>query len=107
MIFYSTINWKIEIISLSEHQSDCECKSLLNNSKEEPTKKTCAEKHHYKPGLRLFYNRVPKSGSTTLITLLRKLSKVNGFKHFNSKIYDKRLLNCEEQVRLNDHFMLS
>ena len=93
---------KIQIISLSEHQSNWKSKSLLmqNISEEEPTEETCAEKHDYKPGLRLFYNRVPKSGSTTLITLLRKLSKANGFKHFQSKITNKRLLNCEKQVNL-------
>ncbi|CAG2160962.1 unnamed protein product [Oppiella nova] len=48
-------------------------------------------------GERLFYNRVPKCGSTTLITLLRKLSKLNGFIHLNSKIYDKRMLDIKQQ----------
>jgi hypothetical protein len=72
--------------------------------KEEETYVNCHKKpyfkDYFKPGLRLFYNRVPKCGSTTLYTLMRKLSKVNGYKHFNSKIYDKRILNFAEQVRL-------
>ncbi|XP_054169239.1 uronyl 2-sulfotransferase-like, partial [Oppia nitens] len=46
---------------------------------------------------KLIYNRVPKCGSTTLITLLENLSKLNHFKHYNSKIYNKRLLNFKQQ----------
>ena len=48
---------------------------------------------------RLIYNRVPKCGSTTLIALLRQLSKLNHFVHINSKIYDQRRIPCEQQVR--------
>ncbi len=48
--------------------------------------------------LRLIYNRVPKCGSTTLYTLMKKLSILNNFTHFNSKIYNRRMLSKEEQV---------
>ncbi|GBM07438.1 hypothetical protein AVEN_60479-1, partial [Araneus ventricosus] len=47
---------------------------------------------------RLFYNRVPKCGSTTLITLIRKLAVKNNYIHFNSKIYDKKNVDEEEQA---------
>lgn len=49
---------------------------------------------------RLLYNRVPKCGSTTLLTLLRRLSKSNGFWHIHSHTYDRRLLSRSEQKRL-------
>ncbi|RWS26085.1 uronyl 2-sulfotransferase-like isoform X1 [Leptotrombidium deliense] len=46
---------------------------------------------------RLYYNRVPKCGSSTLVHLMQTLSKLNGFNHFHSHIYDRRLLNYSEQ----------
>ncbi|XP_055943057.1 heparan sulfate 2-O-sulfotransferase pipe-like [Argiope bruennichi] len=49
---------------------------------------------------RLFYNRVPKCGSTTLITLIRKLAVKNNYIHFNSKIYDRKNVGEEEQRRI-------
>lgn len=51
-------------------------------------------------GQRLFYNRVPKCGSTTLYTLIRKLASMHGFTHFNSKVYDKKNVDEEEQRRI-------
>lgn len=48
---------------------------------------------------RLLFNRVPKCGSTSLIAIIRKLSKLNNFKHVSSKIYDQRLLTSHMQVR--------
>lgn len=48
---------------------------------------------------RLFYNRVPKCGSTTLYTLIRKLSALHGYVHFNSKVYDRKNVDEEEQDR--------
>lgn len=49
---------------------------------------------------RLFYNRVPKCGSTTLYTLIRKLSSLHGYVHFNSKVYDRKNVDEEEQRRI-------
>ncbi|KAK8787105.1 hypothetical protein V5799_023120 [Amblyomma americanum] len=49
--------------------------------------------------VRLLYNRVPKCGSTTLLTLLRRLSTSNGFQHLHCRIYDKRLLTHDQQAR--------
>ncbi|CAN8025146.1 unnamed protein product [Ixodes persulcatus] len=48
---------------------------------------------------RLLYNRVPKCGSTTLVHLLRRLAKSNGFSHVHSKTYNQRLLSPEEQAQ--------
>ncbi|EEC07295.1 heparan sulfate 2-O-sulfotransferase, putative [Ixodes scapularis] len=48
---------------------------------------------------RLLYNRVPKCGSTTLVHLLRRLSKSNGFSHVHSKTYNQRLLSPEQQAQ--------
>ncbi|XP_064486551.1 uronyl 2-sulfotransferase-like [Ornithodoros turicata] len=50
--------------------------------------------------MRLFYNRVPKCGSTTLLTLLRRLSGIHQFRHVHSKTYDKRLLSRPDQEEL-------
>lgn len=57
------------------------------------------------PVLRLLYNRVPKCGSTTLLTLLRRLSARNGFRHLHCKTYDKRMLTSEEQEELVEEVM--
>ncbi|RWS02414.1 uronyl 2-sulfotransferase-like isoform X1 [Dinothrombium tinctorium] len=56
---------------------------------------------------RVYYNRVPKCGSSTLYQLMQMLSKVNGFTHFNSKIYNERMLNKHEQKRLVAEVMIS
>ncbi len=106
IIFYSSLSFKKYVTNdFDKNISDCECKLFLKQKtikeeKEEDHHVNCHKKHYFKPGLRLLYNRVPKCGSTTLYTLMRKLSKVNGYKHFNSKIYDKRILDFAEQVRL-------
>lgn len=49
---------------------------------------------------RLFYNRVPKCGSTTLYTLIRKLSSMHRYRHFNSKVYDRKIVDLDEQHRI-------
>lgn len=49
---------------------------------------------------RLFYNRVPKCGSTTLYTLIRKLSSMHRYSHFNSKVYDRKIVDEDEQRRI-------
>ena len=36
---------------------------------------------------RLFYNRVPKCGSTTTMSLFRKLAKMNGFHYPEERFY--------------------
>jgi hypothetical protein len=54
--------------------------------------------HHHKYGLRLFYNRIYKTGSNTLIQLMRQLGNVNRFKHISSEVYVKCWLSHEEQV---------
>ena len=45
----------------------------------------------------LLFNRVPKCGGTTLLTLLRQLSHLNNFTHVSSNIYDKKQLSSSEQ----------
>ena len=55
------------------------------------------------PGI-LYYNRVPKSGSTTFTTLLKLLSTINGFEHRSSSQYSSRLLSALEQVCPTKHF---
>ncbi|XP_067135203.1 uronyl 2-sulfotransferase-like [Centruroides vittatus] len=50
-------------------------------------------------GGRLLYNRVPKCASTTLYTLMRKLSVLNRYVHYNSKVYDKKMIDLSEQSR--------
>lgn len=52
---------------------------------------------------RIFYNRVPKCASTTLYTLMRKLSIMNNYVHYNSKVYDKKMISEEEQSRFVHH----
>ena len=37
---------------------------------------------------RLFYNRVPKCGSSTLVSLLKKLASRNSFNHIQSPLLD-------------------
>ncbi|XP_054711643.1 uronyl 2-sulfotransferase-like [Uloborus diversus] len=49
---------------------------------------------------RLFYNRVPKCGSTTLYFLIRKLSSMHHYSHINSKVYDRKNVDEEEQRRI-------
>lgn len=51
------------------------------------------------------YNRVPKCGSTTLLTLLRRLSARNGFRHLHCRTYDKRILTSDEQVEFVEEVM--
>lgn len=64
-----------------------------------------AEEHKDLPPI-LFFNRVPKCGGTTLITLLKQLGQVNNFTHESSRLYDKKLITVDEQVRcmLRSHY---
>ncbi|XP_076367957.1 uronyl 2-sulfotransferase-like isoform X2 [Tachypleus tridentatus] len=48
---------------------------------------------------KLVYNRAPKCGSTTLYNMMRKLSIELGYRHINSKVYDKKMVNESEQRR--------
>ncbi|XP_065284809.1 uronyl 2-sulfotransferase isoform X1 [Dermacentor albipictus] len=57
------------------------------------------------PRVRLVYNRVPKCASTTLLTLLRRLSATNGFRHLHCRIYDKRMLTSDEQAEFVEEVM--
>lgn len=56
------------------------------------------EQHCEEQKALLLFNRVPKCGGTTLITLLKKLQRINNFTHASSKIYDRKQLNADEQV---------
>lgn len=49
---------------------------------------------------RVFYNRVAKCGSRTVMRILEKLEKLNNFTIYKSKVYDKMKLQLEEQVRI-------
>ncbi|OQV24958.1 putative Heparan sulfate 2-O-sulfotransferase pipe [Hypsibius exemplaris] len=46
---------------------------------------------------RLFYNRVPKCGSSTLVALLKKLAERNGFQHHSSPKLDDWGMFIKEQ----------
>ncbi|XP_076336643.1 uronyl 2-sulfotransferase-like isoform X2 [Tachypleus tridentatus] len=48
---------------------------------------------------KLMYNRAPKCGSTTIYNIMRKLSVDLGYQHYNSKIYDKKILDESQQRR--------
>jgi hypothetical protein len=48
---------------------------------------------------RVFYNRVAKCGSRTVMRILEKLEKLNNFTIYKSKVYDKMKMQLEEQVR--------
>ena len=48
----------------------------------------------------LIYNRVSKCGSTTMLSLIRKLSGRNGFHHAHSTIYNKRYISSGAQKQL-------
>ncbi|XP_022246863.1 uronyl 2-sulfotransferase-like isoform X2 [Limulus polyphemus] len=48
---------------------------------------------------KLLYNRAPKCGSTTIYSIMQKLSVDLGYQHYNSKIYNKKLLDESQQRR--------
>ncbi|KAK4298993.1 hypothetical protein Pmani_028700 [Petrolisthes manimaculis] len=48
----------------------------------------------------MMYNRVPKCASSTIQTILRRLSRRLGFRHESSVVFDQRQLNEEEQLEL-------
>ena len=48
----------------------------------------------------LIYNRVSKCGSTTMLNLIRRLSKRNRFYHAHSTIYSKRHISSGAQKQL-------
>ncbi|XP_076304948.1 uronyl 2-sulfotransferase-like isoform X2 [Tachypleus tridentatus] len=45
----------------------------------------------------LLYNRVPKSGGESMIYLIHKISKQNGFNSTSSMLFNKRKLNAKNQ----------
>ncbi|XP_077866542.1 uronyl 2-sulfotransferase-like [Saccoglossus kowalevskii] len=49
---------------------------------------------------RIFYNRVPKCGSRTVITLLKLLSRRNGFNFYTSSIHNKTQISLKDQMQL-------
>lgn len=56
----------------------------------------------FRYNMRLFYNRVPKCGSTTLLALIKSLAKKRGFTHLSSRIPDRRWLPSKaDQVLIN------
>lgn len=48
----------------------------------------------------LVYNRVPKCGSTTLVSLLTMLAKKNKFYVASSRVYNRKRLDQEEELEL-------
>ena len=53
----------------------------------------------HKGNKRLFYNRVPKCGSSTMVKLLEKLAERNGFTHKSSELLDEwGLFRSNDQV---------
>ncbi|XP_045621527.2 heparan sulfate 2-O-sulfotransferase pipe isoform X2 [Procambarus clarkii] len=55
----------------------------------------------------LVYNRIPKCASSTMQTILRRLSRHLGFDHVSSLIYDKRQLTQEDREELVDNLTTS
>ncbi|XP_077544909.1 heparan sulfate 2-O-sulfotransferase pipe [Haemaphysalis longicornis] len=79
--------------------------SSSSSSSSPPTTLARTEWRSQHPERRLLYNRVPKCGSTTLLTLLRKLSRRNRFHHVHSTTFDKRLLTRVQQAELVEDIM--
>ncbi|XP_064086034.1 heparan sulfate 2-O-sulfotransferase pipe-like [Macrobrachium nipponense] len=55
----------------------------------------------------VIYNRVPKCASSTMQTILRRLSKHLNFEHVSSLIYDHHQLTREEQEKLVENLTTS
>ncbi|KAK7082686.1 hypothetical protein SK128_004582 [Halocaridina rubra] len=55
----------------------------------------------------LVYNRIPKCASSTMQTLLRKLSRHLNFEHVSSQIYNMHQLTQEEQEKLVENLTSS
>ena len=49
----------------------------------------------------LFFNRVPKTGSMNMVSVLQAMSRYNGFTH-RSGDFDRKQLSREEQVRARE-----
>ncbi|ELU09608.1 hypothetical protein CAPTEDRAFT_229374 [Capitella teleta] len=54
---------------------------------------------------RIFYNRVPKCGSRTILRILEKLSEKNEIHNYHSEIYNVKQLTEEGEVRFVQEFM--
>ncbi|KAK7065483.1 hypothetical protein SK128_007193 [Halocaridina rubra] len=50
----------------------------------------------------VFYNRVPKCGSTTFEEIIRILAKKNHFLHYHSHLYNQRSISKEAQLNIQD-----
>ena len=48
----------------------------------------------------VFYNRVPKCGSTTLLRIFEKIAMQNGIRLVHSQVYTKPHINKDKQVRV-------
>ncbi|XP_053650674.2 uncharacterized protein [Cherax quadricarinatus] len=55
----------------------------------------------------LVYNRIPKCASSTMQTIIRRLSRHLGFDHVSSLIYDKRQLSQDDQEQLIENLTSS
>ena len=53
----------------------------------------------------LIFNRVPKTGSTNLALLIKRLSRINGFQHVRFGNPDLRLISVQEQIELVKRMM--
>ncbi|XP_022645423.1 uronyl 2-sulfotransferase-like [Varroa destructor] len=50
--------------------------------------------------LRLYYNRIPKTAGTTMLSILHRLAERNHFSHYSSVVYNRRNLTDREQLEL-------
>jgi len=55
----------------------------------------------------LFYNRIPKCGSTTMKTIYSKLSKMNQYEFIDLPVQIPELVTSTNLLRLNDFLMKS
>ena len=63
-------------------------------------KTPASSRNRSRPAPLLVYNRVPKCGSTTLVSLLTLLAKRNKFNVASSRVYNRKWLDQEEEIQL-------
>lgn len=49
---------------------------------------------------RLYFNRIPKAASTSMLNIMHALSTKNNFTHTSSSVYNMRSLSEDQQIEL-------
>ena len=62
-------------------------------------------RHEYS-GLRIVYNRVPKCGSSTTLSVFRTLARKHSFTFLSSEIYNQTIINHRQEKALIDSLRL-